>query len=201
MNVRIKCDLPFSAAIYYNDQFRVNHFSLRLWMTTNHTDASTHNIALDRIKYFVYNELDSTVFIYSQNKVQCEKFVAAGVKITTLPTEPVDQIVGIMLYHKLNAIMEQHMIIVETEISSALGDNITYLHSENELIDAIQPDSWWLTPDLVHCDFSWLSGDKVLSLPQANAWRDLDLAWPDLVTDTDAGNVLVFADFKNNDTK
>ncbi len=201
MNVRIKCDLPFSAAIFYNGQFRINHFSLRLWMTTNHSDSDCHNIALERIKYFVYNELDSTVFIYSKNVAQCEKFVSAGIKITTFPTEPVDQVVGIMLYHKLNAIMEQHMIVVETEISSTLGDNITYLHSESEQINNLESDTWWVTPDLVHCDLSWLINDKVLALPQGNAWRDLDLAWPDYVTDSDAGNVVVFADFKSNDSK
>jgi hypothetical protein len=170
-------------------------------MTTNHTDPATHNIALERIKHFVYNELDSTVFIHTQHDAQCRKFVEAGLNITTLPTEPVDQIVGIMLFHKLNAIMEQYMVIEETELSSVLGDNITYLHSENEITSNIELSPWWTSPDLVHCDQNFLETDKILSLPQASAWRDLDLGWPEETTDSNTGNVVVFANFKNNETE
>jgi hypothetical protein len=41
--------------------------------------------------------------------------------------------------------------------------------------------------------------DKVLNLPKATLWRDLDLAWttPDSAHDT--GNTVVFADFKKSD--
>jgi hypothetical protein len=34
-----------------------------------------------------------------------------GINVTTLPEEPVDQIIGMMLYYKLNAIMEGRMIV------------------------------------------------------------------------------------------
>lgn len=201
MNVRIRCDLNFGATVYYDSQFRVNQYSLRLWMTTNHPDPATHNVALDRIKYFVYNELDSTVFINVEHRTQCEKLVAAGMDITTLPTEPVDQVIGIMLFHKLNAVMEQYMIIEETEISSLLGDSITYLHSENELTNGVNLSDWWTAADPIHCDRDMLHSESVLSLPRVSAWRDIDLSWPEYVSDTDPGNVVVFADFKTNETK
>lgn len=201
MNVRIKHDMSFLAAVYYNKEFRLNQYSLRLWMTTNHHDQAMQNIALERVKYFVYHELESTVFVTTQDPEQCQKYFLAGLNVTTLPTEPVDQIVGIMLYYKLNAIMETHMILVETELSSVLGDHITYLHSDNELVDMEFHGAWWQTPDLVHCDQNLLQSDKVVSMPQANSWKDLDLAWPEYETDMDTGNVVVFADFKNNETK
>jgi len=201
MNVRVRCDMNFGAGLHYDSSFCVNNYALRLWMTTNHPDPATHNIALERIKYFLYNEIDSTVFVNVGNMEQCRKYATAGMNVTTLPTEPVDQVIGVMLYHKLNAIMEQYMIIVETEISSALGDNITYLHSDHELTDNLAIDDWWITPDLVHCDRSGFQTEQVLALPQSSAWRDLDLAWPDHSSDLDPGNVVVFADFKNNETK
>ena len=201
MNVRIRCDFNFGAGVHYDSQYRVNNYSLRLWMATNHADSAMHNVALDRVKYFIYNELDSTLFINADNREQCQRYLMAGLDITTLPTEPVDQVIGIMLYHKLNAIMEQHMIIVETELSSMLGDNITYLHSDNELINGIELADWWTTPDLVHCDRNIAQTESVLALPQASAWRDLDLAWPEYASDLDPGNVVVFADFKGNETK
>ena len=201
MNVRIRHDMSFLAGVHYAEQFRLNQYNVRLWITTNHTDPDTHNIALERIKYFVYNELDSTVFINSEHIPQCKQFMDAGINITTLPAEPVDQIIGIMLHHKLNAIMEQYMIVVETELSSALGDNIVYLHSDNEQTAGVYMDDWWESSDLIHCDQELLAGDKVLTMPGASAWRELNLAWPEYETDANSGNVVVFADFKNNETK
>ena len=91
MNVRLKHDIVFTAGIYYNDVLRMNNYSLRLWMITNTYDASSHNIAFDRIKHFVYSEIDSTIFINSDDQLQCQQLVDAGLKITTMPGDPVDQ--------------------------------------------------------------------------------------------------------------
>lgn len=201
MNVRIKCDLNFPAAVFYDNQLRINHYSLGLKMCTNHPDPATHNIALDRAKHFVYNEISNTVFINVEQRDQCAKYLSAGMNITTLPTDPVDQIVGIMLWYKLNAIMEQHLIISETSLSSMLGDNIVYFHSEEEYVENLQVSDWWFTADLTHCDHTVLQKDSILALPGTMAWRDLDLMWPDLDSGNDAGNVLVFANFKHNETK
>jgi hypothetical protein len=201
MNVRIRHDMSFSAGIHYAEQYQINHYTLRLWMTTNHPDPAAHNVALERVKYFVYNKLDSCVFINNTQVEQCQKYMTAGLRITSVPADPVDQIVGIMLYYKLNSIMEEHMIVVETELTSVLGDNIVYLHSDNEFVDPSIMSDWWHSADLTHCDQHLLESDKVLTIPRVSAWRDLDLAWPEYESHDDSvGNVVVFADFKNNDT-
>ena len=139
---------------------------------------------------------------YKQHQVeQCQKYMTAGLRITSVPADPVDQIVGIMLYYKLNSIMEEHMIVVETELTSVLGDNIVYLHSDNEFVDSSIMSDWWHSADLTHCDQHLLESDKVLTIPKVSAWRDLDLVWPEYESHNDSvGNVVVFADFKNNDT-
>jgi hypothetical protein len=41
--------------------------------------------------------------------------------------------------------------------------------------------------------------DNVVAIPQAAAWRELDLAWTDDVAGDESGNVVVFADFKKPD--
>ena len=128
MNVRLKYDINFTAGIYYNDSLRMNNYSMRLWLLTNTTEAENHNIAFDRLKYFIYSEIDSTIFINQENIKQCQLFATSGLKITSLPGETVDQLIGIMLYYKLNAILEDRLLVVENEISSTLGENMTYLH-------------------------------------------------------------------------
>ena len=199
MNVRLKYDLPFTAGVYYNGQLRMNNYSLRLWMTTNSIEPADQNISFERIKYFVYSEMESTIFINCESEEQCQRLIHSGLNLTTLPGEPVDQLVGIMLYYKLNAIAEDRMIIVETELSSTFGESMTYLHSEHETTDEIIKPDWWTSADPVHCDVKLMDSDKVVAMHQTSAWRELDLAWPDAVDNNETGNTVVFADFKRSD--
>ena len=202
MNVRLKYDLHFNAGVYYNSNTILNNYSLRLWMITNTELAEDQNTAFERMKYFVYNHMDNTMFIDRGEQEQCAKFLQAGLSITTMPGDPVDQLIGIMLYHKLNAIMEQRMTIVETELSSAQGQAMTYLHSEGENTLGVEAPAWWLSADLAHGDFALPESEKVVSMQTTTAWRDLDLAWSDLPPSMEHGNIVVFADFKpNNETK
>ena len=202
MNVRLKYDLHFNAGVYYNSNTILNNYSLRLWMITNTELAADQNTAFERMKYFVYNHVDNTMFIDRAEQEQCAKFLQAGLSITTMPGDPVDQLIGIMLYHKLNAIMEQRMTIVETELSSSQGQAMTYLHSEGENTLGVEAPAWWLSADLAHSDFALPESEKVVSMQTTMAWRDLDLAWSELPPAIDHGNIVVFADFKpNNETK
>lgn len=199
MNVRLKYDMPFTAGVYYNGSLRMNNYSLRLWMTTNTEKATDHTTSFERIKYFIYSQIDSTIFINSELTEECEAMYQTGLSITTLPGDPVDQLVGIMLYYKLNAITEGRMTIVETELGSTFGDNMVYLHSEHEnTLGFVQP-AWWTAPDLIHSDLDDQDTDKILAIPQSTHWRDLDLAWVDEPVDKDSGNVVVFANFKQTD--
>lgn len=202
MNVRLQYTIPFTAAVHYQDRLIMNTYQLRTYMVTNTADAENHNIAFERLKYFVTEEMDSTVFINSEHVDACKLYLAAGMKITTLPNDPVDQIIGVMLFCKLNAIMEDRITIIETELSSSLGDNMVYIHGENEITDNVVFPDWWNTADVVHCDTDLIDSDNVLSLLRSNVWRELDLGWPESIDEspTATGNI-VFADFGKDDTK
>ena len=202
MNARISTDLHFTAGVYYNGVMQMNSYILELWMMTRTTDPESHNIAFERIKYFVYNCLDSSILIGSEYQEQCENFVRAGLRITTMPADPVDQLVGIMLYYKLNAVMEGRITIAETEISSVIGDAMVYLHNEIESPEIENQPAWWTLPGLEQCDGDLLDTDKVVEMPNAQAWRELELAWPVGTADAEFGNTIVFADFnKTNATE
>jgi len=201
MNARISTDLHFTAGVYYNGIVQMNSYILKLWMMTRTTDAESHTIAFERIKYFVYNRLDSSIIINSDHQEQCEKFITAGLRITTTPTDPVDQLVGIMLYYKLNAIMEGRITIAETEISSAMGDAMIYLHNEIESPEIDNQPNWWTSADLDHCDSDQIDTGKVVAMSHAQSWRELDLSWPITDDPNKFGNTIVFADFNKNDTE
>lgn len=199
MNVRLKYDLPFTAGIYHDGIFYMNNYTLRVLMATVSEDPDDQTTAFERLKYFIYTCMESTVFIDADETEQCNRYVQAGLRITTMPGAPVDQLIGIMLYHKLNAVMENRMVVFETELSSALGEYMVYLHSEEEnTVGYVQPE-WWTTADLTHSEFVPDHPDNVVSIPQATAWREVDLAWPDDIDNNNYGNVVVFADFKKPD--
>lgn len=194
--------MTFTAGVYYGNEMRMNHYVLTLHMTTNSTDPVDHNVAFERIKYFVYNQLDSTIFINQEHEDKCQQFLSAGLTVTTLPGDPVDQLIGLMLYYKLNAIMEDRIIVDETEISSMLGENMIYLHSDNEHTDIGDPPNWWGSSEPVHSDYVLLQADKIVTMHANTAWRELNLCWSESNTTTETGNIVVFRDFKpDNETK
>ena len=203
MNVRIQYATKFLAGVHYDGSLQLNEYSVRIYMMTATEDPAEHNVALNRIKHFIYGELENTIFICDEEIEQCQLYVNAGLNITTMPTEPVDQLVGIMLYSKLTAIIEGRLLIGEVELSSTMGDGIVYLHGENENISDINPPAWWETCDLVHCDSDLIDTDKVLSIHKSSVWRELDLAWPDIEDNTEeldeSGNTIVFANFRKSD--
>ena len=203
MNVRLKHDIQFTAGIYHDSKLIMNNYNLRLWMTTNSENSVDQGISFERIKYFIYSQIDNTIFINSNQKAQCTLFSIAGLVITTMTNDPVDQLIGIILYYKLNAITEDRMIIMETEISSSYGANMTYLHSDFENTSGFKQPDWWTSPDLTHSGFVLANkSEKVLSIPTSTDWRELDLAWSDEQSSNSPGNVVVFADFKQpNETK
>lgn len=194
MNVRIAQLLSFNAGAWYDDALEMNQYTVKLWMITQSIDPLEQNIAFLRTKQFIYNELDSTIFINSNNAEKCLELAKVGLNITTLPGDPVDQLIGIMLFHKLNAIMEGRIAVVEVEISA--GDAVVYLHGENETSESLEQPAWWHSVDLTHSDAAFTDSEKVLSITPSTVWRDLGLAWPEHEESDKTGNIVVFADFK-----
>jgi hypothetical protein len=203
MNVRLKYATTFTAGVFYADQLRMNNYQVKLKLITDSESGDDHNIALERIRYFIQNQLTSTIFINSQHVEQCKALANAGLKITTLPEEPIDQVIGIMLYSKLNAIVEDRMIVFEVETSSDLGDNIIYLHDEEEAQGPFADYGWWKESDAVHCDLSLFDSNKVIALNHLGAvWKDVGLNWSQTdIPTVDDNNIVVFADFTKDETK
>ena len=101
MNVRLQYPTTFTAGIFYAEELRMNNYRVNLHLTTGEATGDEHNVALDRVKYFLHNQISNSVFINKENLSSCQALTGAGIRITTVPEEPVDQVIGIMLYCKL----------------------------------------------------------------------------------------------------
>lgn len=182
----------------------MGNYTLTMSLLTQTLDPVDQNIALDRVKYFLFNEIHSTVFINQADSDQAESFTDIGLNVTTLPQEPVDQIVGIALYYKLNAIMEGRMKLTELMFSSDTGDNVEYFHNENEQTVLFPAQGWWHEPGLRHSDIvaedeQAPPGNNVIALSPTpeSEWQEQELSWNQAEVTNDLAQV-VFANFDQN---
>jgi hypothetical protein len=198
MNVRLQYDLDFLAGIYYEDQLQMNRYTVSLNLLTKTKDSASTNIALDRVKAFVHGALESTVFINQANMARAEMMQLMGISVTTLPEEPVDQIIGMMLYYKLNAIMEERMTVTGLDIASSLGDNVWYQHDEDDVSGPFAGEGWWHQASMQHESVERESVPGNIVKVMSTGWYELNLEWPEN-TATTSNNTVVFANFPRNE--
>ncbi len=197
MNVRLEYEMEFAAALWYNSNFYVNNYHLRLYMTTLTTSGRDQNLALARLKYFVYDILENSVFLNHKHVDQRKKFTAAGLRVITLPDEPVDQILGMTLCTKFNAIQQGRMIVTDLDISSTQGDNVVYCHNAEEASGPVEHGGWWHDSEPVYADHAVNRNQRVIAINRDLKWHDVDLAWE--IPDEERAADLVVTSFKRED--
>ena len=196
MNVRLEYDMHWRAAIWFENTLQINNYNLELAITTNTTNPDDHVVSLSRLNHFVYNEMANTVYIHQDDTAQIQALTTAGIKVTTLPEEPIDQIIGIALYCKLNAILQERMIVTGAIIQSDLGDHVRYLHSDRESLGPLEQPGWWQDFTPMHTNFkSTASRKHVVKLNRTLSWQDLEMEWSDAEPVDNTGNTVVFAKF------
>jgi hypothetical protein len=198
MNVRLQYDLEFLAGIYYEDQLQINSYDVSMNLVTKTKDSASTNIAMERLKAFVYGILDSTVFISQANQERAEFLQMIGCNMTTLPEEPVDQIIGMMLYYKLNAVMEGRMIITSLDISSRLGDGVWFQHDDEDSAGPFADDGWWHKSNTQHetIESEQVPGNVVKVI--STGWHEMLLDWPEN-TMPPGDNTVVYGKFPRNE--
>jgi len=198
MNVRLQYDLEFLAGIYYDDCLQINSYEVSMNLLTKTTDSASTNVAMERLKAFVHGVLESTVFINQANQERAEFLQLAGCNVTTLPEEPVDQIIGMMLYYKLNAVMEDRMIINSLNLASSLGDGVWYQHDEEDSAGPFVADGWWHKSSVQHetIESEEVPGNVVKVI--STGWHEMSLEWPEN-TMPSGDNTVVYGKFPRNE--
>ena len=196
MNVRLEYSMTWTAAIWFDNRLQMNNYTIKLGMVTNSSLQQDHSVSLARINHFVYHELASTTFIHHDNTAQMQALSQAGIKITTLPEDPIDQIIGIALYCELNAMLQDKMIVTSLRIQSDLGDNVCYLHNDQESLGPFAQAGWWQDVNPVHSNYQVINKKKdVVKLNLNATWQSIGLDWDDAEQVDTTNNTVVFAKF------
>ncbi len=170
--------MDWRAGIWFEHRLQMNSYSVTVDLMTNTRDQNQQIIAMARLKHFVYLELDSTVFVNQNNHDAIDNLTKAGINVTTLPEDPIDQIIGIMLFYKLNAIMEDRILVRALDIASDLGDQVHYLHSDQESTLNNFGLGWWYETGPGHGNTKKSNVKKnVVKLQRSPTWLDFDLDW------------------------
>ena len=184
MNVKLNYEVNFSATMIENDQVFPNSFKVKLNITTATDNSHYQNVAFQRMVFFIEEIIDKSIMV-NINHPDLEKFIdlwGTG-RLVTTPDDPADQVIGIMLYHKLSAIAEGNFTIDSIEIGSSAAKFLTYTvdsfeSSYTETAPAKKTKSkstahlyWWDIPDLTSAHVE----QEIINL----SWDDVNLAWDD----------------------
>jgi hypothetical protein len=117
-----------------------------------------------------------------------------GMRCVDFPVYPVDQVIGLMLMRKLNAIAENRVLVHQVRICSPADDFVTYVIDHEDSLHWFDQQGWWSDSGPNHSSGHKKprSTGKVISINRANDWKDHDLDWQSAIGGQ--GNVSVLPD-------
>ena len=177
MTARIEKDFTFDTAVHMGDTFFINSYWLTLRLLVNTDSQHEQHIAMERINYFLLECVENGVFVSSKDDKAIEKYTKADIKVLTLPEDPFDQIIGIVLMAKLNAILEDKLYITDITFFSKLSAGIKF-HSPVEETEEFEGKHWWNDPSLSTKESkSSRKKDKIVKLFDSDDWAETGLVW------------------------
>jgi len=184
MITRIERDIYFVAGVHFDDAYFINTYDFVISMLVETDIQKEHTVAIERLDFFIKNIVTNSVFVNEDKHEAIEKYAEAGMDIITLPGEPYDQIVAMVLLLKLNSIMENRIKITDLTANSLLGDGIRYpIVSETaENADIMMGDNWWHNSDIETTNniFNFEPEDNnVVKLFDDSVWAEYNLSWKD----------------------
>jgi hypothetical protein len=179
MTARIQRSFDFMAGVHFGTEMYTNLYEFDASFNVEAESIEEQNIALERIKYFLDECVQHSIMVHDSETEVIEKLLNADLRICTLPEEPYDQIVGIMLMNKLNSIAEGRLMITDIAITSRLSDGVTCFHSIEENMGPFKLGGWWDDNTPILTDVKQ-KGKKVIKLKKTNFdWAEFDLNWLD----------------------
>lgn len=205
MSARIHTQLNFNAGAYYEGSFYMGTYEVDLTLTVETESIREQNVALERMKYFMMETLADSVLIRDTETAQIEKYLNADLKVCTLPEDPFDQVVGIMLMCKLNAVAEGRLLVSDITIGSSMSDGVNCLISDDEFLGPFEASGWWKECSTKINDLiSNRPNKKIVKLIKPGIdWTDVFLGWEEkkVKKDSKPNAEIVFGSFESKTDK
>lgn len=178
MNTSIERDFDFQAAVYFENTFLINLYSFTISMEVNTESIHEQNVAMERIKYLVYEVLENSIFVHEEEKDIIKKYQDAGLKVCATPEEPYDQIVALLLMLKFNSICEDRLKVTDILFTSKLSDGVKFKENIITAQHAFEDEAWYNEPSpKLICEKNKKAGKEKIVKLQNNEWKGPGLIW------------------------
>jgi len=192
---RLKNQFEFISGMHIAGEMYFNRYALTIDFYTVNSSPEDQNTALDRIAFFLYDTVSRSTFIHQDEVKQIEAFTKAKMPVLTVPGPgPFDPVVLAILVTKMNAIMEDVLVISEAEIISEVSGPLVYVwdsaDDEDEvhlLVNDEDDTRWWASADPRFGSYpEGVDVDDVEETqPFPLTWEMLNLSWQeDTIEDT-----------------
>jgi hypothetical protein len=204
MTARIQRSFDLQMGVHFTGVFYMNIYDIDLHFNVETENIKEQNIALERIKFYLAECLEYSIFVHDKEEDAIEKYMSANLKVSVLPEEPYDQIVAIMLMTKLNAITEGRLVITDISISSRMSDGVSCMHDIDDNIGPFITKDWWSESNTKINSYKYSpKNKKILKLTKLVEWSDVYLNWDN--TDEpivqNIANEIVYVNFDNKTGK
>lgn len=139
------------------------------------------NVAMERIKYFLNECLENGIFVQDTEHKVIEKYASCGFKVCTVPEEPYDQIITLMLLTKLNSITEGRLVITDITLGSRISDQVKFTCDIENPRGPFEEHGWWLDNSTSISDpiKTSVKKDKIVKLFKTSSvdWAEFNLVW------------------------
>lgn len=176
IHAKIEKDFTFLSALHFEGKFMVNLYEMYAKMEVFTENPAEQHIAIERMIYFLNHQIEDAIFVHEDEKEVIQKYRDAGMKVCTVPEEPFDQIMGMILINKCNAIMEGRIAINEITFGSKLS-NLIKFNIEGELAAEEFPEKSWYNSSSLSTQDKVSKKDKIVKLFDQHDWKDLELTW------------------------
>lgn len=179
MIARISKEFTFDAALYFENRFMINSFDFECHMDVITEDAREQNIAVERINYYTNFFLQDSIFVNEKHEDMINLYEQAGLKVLTIPEEPYDQIISVVLLTKFNAVMEGRVNVTDIVFGSRLTDGIKF-YTMIEDTENFMGNFWWNDPNpSIKSNKTKGKKDKIVNLSDKKEWTKVNLDWKD----------------------
>jgi len=207
MTARIARSFDLQMGVHFTGAFYMNLYDIDLQFNVETESIKEQNIALERIKFYLSECLEQSILIHDKEEDAIEKYMAANLRICIIPEEPYDQIIGILLLTKLNAITEGKLVITDINIGSRMSDGVTCLHSLEDNPGPFLLKGWWNDNNTKINDYKYSPRNKkIVKLLKPVEWSEIyldytssdDQSLGDQIITNDIANDIVYINFDNN---
>lgn len=155
MNVNFSWDVICPTTVVLDSELIPNTYSIKLFFITNTEDLGKQKDSFDAVKEFFISKVNLSCIVGNDTpefEILTEYFTQV---IIQAPGSGMlsDLDIGYLLFQKTRNIVKKNLILTELQISSHLGDNITYSLTEEETVVGIthpwiETKPWWERGDL-----------------------------------------------------